>query len=68
MITNIFDQVNVEGLIRAVGMEKATRLLKQMMNNNLKILELQKQSVILQKKNMEKKKKEVGKKMKENRI
>ena len=50
MATNIVDvsQVNMEELIRGVGKEEATRLLKQMMENNIMILKLQKQLLELQ--------------------
>jgi len=43
--TNIIDisQVNMKGLIRDVGEKEAMRLLKQMMENNVIILKLQKQ-------------------------
>ena len=40
---NIFDQISVEGLIRDIGEEEAIRLLKKVVENNQKILELQKQ-------------------------
>ena len=42
----IFNQVNVEGLIRNVEEEEAMRLLKQVVENNQTILELQKQLAI----------------------
>jgi len=42
-------------LIRDVDKEEVMRLLKQVMNNNLKILELQKQLVIIERENIEKK-------------
>ena len=43
--TNIIDisQVNMKGLIRDVGEKEAMRLLKQVMENNVIILKLQKQ-------------------------
>jgi len=40
---NIFDQISVERLIRDIGKEEAIRLLKKVVENNQKILELQKQ-------------------------
>jgi len=45
MATNIVDisQVNMEELIRDVGKKEAMRLLKQVMENNIMILKLQKQ-------------------------
>jgi len=39
----IFDQISVERLIRDIGKEEAIRLLKKVVENNQKILELQKQ-------------------------
>jgi len=39
---NIFDQIIVEELIRDVGEEEMMRLLKQVVENNQKIIELQK--------------------------
>jgi len=47
---NIVDisQVNMEGLIRDVGKEKATRLLKQVIENNMFLLNLQRQILELQ--------------------
>ena len=47
MIVNI-SQVNMEGLIRDVGEEEATRLLKQVVENNVMLLKLQKQLLKLQ--------------------
>ena len=43
MATNIFDQNSVKGLIRDMGEEEAMRVLKQVIENNLMILKLQKQ-------------------------
>ena len=45
MATNIVDisQVNMEELIRDVEKKEAMRLLKQVMENNIMILKLQKQ-------------------------
>jgi len=42
-ISSIVDisQVNIEGLIRDMGEEKAMRLLKQIMENNMMLLSLQ---------------------------
>ena len=50
MATNIVDisQVNMEELIRDVGKKEAMRLLKQVMENNIMILKLQKQLLELQ--------------------
>jgi len=50
MATNIVDvsQVNMEELIRGVGKKKAMRLLKQIMENNIIILKLQKLLLELQ--------------------
>jgi len=43
MATNIFDKNSVKGLIRDMGEEEAMRVLKQVIENNLMILKLQKQ-------------------------
>ena len=43
MAINIFDQNSVKGLIRDMGEEEAMRVLKQVIENNLMILKLQKQ-------------------------
>ena len=42
---NIVDisQVNIKGLIRDVGEKEVTRLLKQIMENNIMLLNLQRQ-------------------------
>lgn len=48
MAINIFDQISVKELIRDVEEEKAMRLLKQVIENNLMILKLQKQMLKLQ--------------------
>ena len=48
MAINIFDQISVKELIRDVEEEKAMRLLKQVIENNLMILKLQKQILKLQ--------------------
>ena len=56
-IINI-NQVNMEELIRDVEKEKATRLLKTVMENNIKILELQKTLVIIMKRNEEERRRE----------
>ena len=53
----IFNQVNVEGLIRNVE-EEAMRLLKQVVENNQTILELQKQLAIAVRINAERKRRE----------
>jgi len=37
---SIFDQISIEGLIRDIGEEETIRLLKQVVKNNQKILEL----------------------------
>jgi len=61
MATNIVNisQVNIEGLIRDVREEEAMRLLlKQVMENNVMILKLQKQVLELQE--VENQKKEEG--------
>ena len=54
----IFNQVNVEGLIRNMEEEETMRLLKQVVENNQKILELQKQLVIAVRINVERKRRE----------
>ena len=59
MTTKIFDQMNIKGSIRNVSKKKAMRLLKQVMDNNLKILELQKWLVMLQKKDAKKRKRAI---------
>jgi len=41
-------QVDMEGLIRDIGEEEATRLLKKIMENNVMLLNLQKQILKLQ--------------------
>ena len=41
-------QINMEGLVRDVGEEKAMRLLKQVLENNMMLLNLQKQLLKLQ--------------------
>ena len=48
--TSIVDisQINMEGLIRDVEEEKAMRLLKQVLENNVMLLNLQKQLLELQ--------------------
>ena len=46
-IINI-SQMNMEGLIRDVWEKKVTRLLKQIMENNVMLLNLQKQILKLQ--------------------
>ena len=48
MAINIFDQISVKELIRDIEEEKAMRLLKQVIENNLMILKLQKQMLKLQ--------------------
>ena len=47
---NIVDisQVNIKGLIRDVGEKEVTRLLKQIMENNMMLLNLQRQILKLQ--------------------
>ena len=54
----IFNQVNVEGLIRDVGEEEVMRLLKKVVENNQKILELQKQLAVAVRMDAEKKRRE----------
>ena len=51
---NIFNQISVEELIR----EEEVRLLKQVVENNQKILELQKQLAAVMKMNAKRKKRE----------
>jgi len=51
---NIFNQISVEELIR----EEEVRLLKQVVENNQKILELQKQLAVAMKMNAERKRRE----------
>jgi len=60
MATTIIDisQVNMEELIGDVGEEEATRLLKQVMENNVMLLKLQKQLLELQVVENQKSKKE----------
>ena len=41
-------QINMKGLVRDVGEEKAMRLLKQVLENNIMLLNLQKQLLKLQ--------------------
>jgi len=50
MATNIVDisQINIEVLVRYVGEEEAIRLLKQVLENNVILLNLQKQLLELQ--------------------
>ena len=50
MITMIIDisQVNIEELIGNIGEEKVMRLLKQVIENNVMLLKLQKQLLELQ--------------------
>ena len=55
---NIFNQINMEEVIRDVGEKEAMRLLKQVVKNNQKIIELQKQLVIVVRINAERKKRE----------
>ena len=57
MEINIFDQISVEELIRDVG-EEVTRLLQQVMENNKKILNLQKQLIALQEEDVKKRRRE----------
>jgi len=61
--TNIVNisQVNIEGFIRDVEEEKAIRLLKQVMENNIIILELQKQLLELQEAKKQKRRREYNK-------
>jgi len=58
MVTNIFDQISVKELIRDVGEEKSMRLLKQVIENNLMILKLQKQVSKLQEAEKQKKRRD----------
>jgi len=51
-------QINMEGWIRDIGKEEATMLLKTVMENNIKILGLQKTLIIIIKRN----KQEINKK------
>ena len=46
-------QINMEELIRNIGEKEVTRLLKKVIENNIKILELQKMLVIIMRKNKE---------------
>ena len=57
MEINIFDQISVEELIRDVG-EEVIRLLQQVMENNKKILNLQKQLIALQEEDVKKRRRE----------
>ena len=57
MAINIFDQISVEELIRDVG-EEVIRLLQQVMENNKKILNLQKQLIALQEEDVKKRRRE----------
>ena len=57
MAINIFDQISVEELIRDVG-EEVIRLLQQVMENNKKILNLQKQLIALQEEDVKKRRSE----------
>jgi len=61
--TNIVNisQVNIEGFIRDVEEVKAIRLLKQVMENNIIILELQKQLLELQEAKKQKRRREYNK-------
>ena len=58
--TNIIDisQVNMKGLIRDMKEKEAIRLLKQVMENNIMILKLQKQLLELQKAEKQKRRRE----------
>ena len=58
MAINIFDQISVKELIRDVEEEKAMRLLKQVIENNLMILKLQKQMLKLQEAKKQKKRRD----------
>jgi len=58
MAINIFDQISVKELIRDIGEEKAMRLLKQVIENNLMILKLQKQMLKLQEVEKQKKRRD----------
>ena len=60
MATSIVDisQINMEGLIRDIEEEEVMRLLKQMMENNMIILKLQKQFLKLQEAEKEKRRRE----------
>jgi len=51
IVTNIFNQISIEGLIGTVGEEKAMKLLQQVMKNNKIILNLQKQLITLEREN-----------------
>jgi len=71
MATNIVNisQVNIEGLIRDVREEEAMRLLlKQVMENNVMILKLQKQVLELQEVENQKKEERIEKRIEEKRI
>ena len=50
MATSIIDisQINIKGLVKYIKEEEATRLLKQMLENNIMLLNLQKQLLKLQ--------------------
>jgi len=67
--TSIVDisQINMEGLIRDMKEEKAMRLLKQVLENNVMLLNLQKQLLELQVVEDQKKKKRTRKRMEEKR-
>ena len=67
--TSIVDisQISMEGLIRDVKEEKAMRLLKQVLENNVMLLNLQKQLLELQVVEDQKKKKRTRKRMEEKR-
>ena len=50
MATSIIDisQINIKGLVKYIKEEEATRILKQMLENNIMLLNLQKQLLKLQ--------------------
>ena len=50
MATSIIDisQINIKGLVKYIKEEEATRLLKQVLENNIMLLNLQKQLLKLQ--------------------
>jgi len=60
MATSIADisHINMEGLVRDMGEEEAMRLLKQVLENNMMLLNLQKQLLELQVAEYQKRKRE----------
>jgi len=58
----------MEGLIRDMGKEEAMRLLKQMVENNQKILELQKQLIVAVRIDIKRKRREQDRGASEKRL